>query len=138
MKNAIRFLGIIAVTAVFGFFLIACDNGSGGGSSSGGSNYTGDGVPVTFVEANPAKGFNYGYYYYVPRSLRNSSKHFLLVFPNNSGGVTANYTIDDANIHEAVAEDMLVNRTSWVDDLGCVALVPAIPRPKNYIAPPRT
>jgi hypothetical protein len=37
MKNAIKLFGIIALVAVIGFSMIACDNGTGGGGGGGGS-----------------------------------------------------------------------------------------------------
>jgi hypothetical protein len=37
MKNILKLLGIIALVAVIGFGVIACDNGGGGGGGGGGS-----------------------------------------------------------------------------------------------------
>ena len=42
MKNAIKILGIIAIVAVIGFSMAACDNGNGGG---GGPTVTISGTP---------------------------------------------------------------------------------------------
>jgi len=39
---------------------------------------------ITFVGANRDKGFNYGYYYYVPQSIIDSPNKFIFVEPLNS------------------------------------------------------
>jgi len=54
MKSAIKLIGIIALTAIIGFFMMSCNNGVGGGSgggaggSSGGSGVYRDDEPITF------------------------------------------------------------------------------------------
>jgi hypothetical protein len=44
MKNTIKLLGIIVLTAIIGFSMIACNNGStgGGGTNTGGNNTGGN------------------------------------------------------------------------------------------------
>ena len=41
MKKAIKLFGIIALVAVIGFTIIACNKGGGGGSSGGGGKLSG-------------------------------------------------------------------------------------------------
>ena len=53
MKKTIKILGIIALVAVIGFTVIACNKGGGGGSSGGGGKLSGtyvndSGVSWTF------------------------------------------------------------------------------------------
>lgn len=43
------------------------------------------GDQVIFVAAKPDSGFLYGYYYYVPQSVKNGQTAYLLVEPNNTG-----------------------------------------------------
>ena len=82
----------------------------------------------TWVVADPSNGFNYGYYYYIPNTLQLASKKYLLVIPNNSGGLT-NYTIDSRQIHARAAQGQINSNKYLADELGVVLLVPAIPRP---------
>lgn len=122
MKTKLFFMAILVIILALGF--ISCNNGTIGNFAE---------EPV-FVAANTTKGFNYGYYYYIPASLRKSSKHFLFVQPNNSGMFVQdhNFTIDDAHIHEAAAQNMMDRKRLWADELGAVLLVPAIPRPRGF------
>jgi hypothetical protein len=46
MKTTIRLFGIIAITAIIGFTVIACDNGSGNGNGGGGNGGGSDGMGV--------------------------------------------------------------------------------------------
>jgi len=54
MKNAIKLFGIIALVAVIGFSMVACDNGSTGGGSTSFSNTSwGDEfVTINFNKSN--------------------------------------------------------------------------------------
>jgi len=78
------------------------------------------------VEANPDKGFNYGYYYYIPRSIRNAPKKYLLVEPNNTGIAS-----DDMAVQDAATKNNMSLAKIYVDEVGCVALVPVFPRPES-------
>ena len=88
-----------------------------------------------FVAANPSRGFNYGYYYYIPGNVRSGSTVRLLVEPNNTAGFT-NYTIDDAQTHTQAAFRVINEAKRIADELGTVLLVPSIPRPLS--TPPFT
>jgi hypothetical protein len=64
MKNLIKLLGIIALVAVIGFTMIACDSGGGGGGGGGGGN-TGDNtgsstatkITITGIPDDKATGY---------------------------------------------------------------------------------
>jgi len=86
-----------------------------------------------FVPANPARGFNYGYYYYIPGSVRNSSRTYILVETISTGGFT-NFSINDSRTFETIAYNSINNARDLANELGVVVLVPAIPRP--WTAPP--
>ncbi len=91
--------------------------------SYGGVSFYGE--PV-FVARNPGKGFNYGYYYYVPKSIHNASKKFLLVEPNNTGTAS-----DDMEVHDRAAQRLMTHKMTVADELGCVLLVPVFERPRS-------
>ena len=129
MKIIIKLFGIIALVGVIGFSMAACDNGIGGSIDESVLNQ------IRYVAENPAKGFNYGYYYYIPGSIRKASKKFLLIEPNNTGGFS-NYDMDDVQTHSQAAQSMLNYAKRYADELGCVLLVPIIPRP--YSTPTNT
>jgi len=77
-----------------------------------------------FVSANPVKGFNYGYYYYVPATVKKST--YLLVETNNTGSVN-----DDINVHAQSAYNNINFLRTFADELGVVLLVPVFPRPAS-------
>lgn len=53
MKNALKLFGIIALAAVIGFSMAACDNTDGGGNgTNNGGNETNNGGVVTGVTLN--------------------------------------------------------------------------------------
>jgi len=88
---------------------------------------------INYTSANPEKGFNYGYFYYIPISIKDAPKKFILLEPNNTGGFR-DYTNSDTRTHEQAALRMLNDRKTWADELSCLLFVPAIPRP--YSTPP--
>jgi predicted esterase len=83
---------------------------------------------IVKVEAQPAKGFVYPYYLYVPKALRetkNAKKtQALLVLPNNAGK-----TSDDFTVHEADVQRKIKNNGGIADRLKVALLMPVFPRP---------
>lgn len=82
------------------------------------------------VEAQPAKGFAYPYYLYVPKAVREpagaSKKHTLLVIPNNAGKLS-----DDLTVHEEDVKRRIKNNAQLADRIGVVLLTPVFPRPQT-------
>jgi hypothetical protein len=74
------------------------------------------------VDAQPADGFYWPYYLYIPPALTNPG--VLLVLPNNTGTVS-----DDPAVHDASARSFIEGRRYWADELGSPLLVPTFPRP---------
>jgi hypothetical protein len=83
---------------------------------------------VQRVEANPAAGYQWPYYLFIPASV--AAPATLLVEPNNTGTVDNNPAR-----HEVAAEALIRSKTSFATTLGCPLLVPAFPRPANPPAP---
>lgn len=81
---------------------------------------------VLSVAANIDKGFNYGYYLYIPAKIYSSEKIYLLVEPNNTGSVS-----DDIKLHDKSALQLVSWRKNLADELGCVLLVPTFVRPES-------
>ena len=130
-KKSLFVLPVIAL--VFALVFTTCSSGGGGGG--GADSTTGTiGKPVlnqiTYVEANPNKGFNYGYYYYIPQSIQNAPKKYILVEPNNSGGQS-----NDIEFHKEMAKgNMNYCVNYYVREVGCAVLVPVFPRPWDIYA----
>lgn len=82
------------------------------------------------VEANPAEGFSYPYYLYVPKVMREpvgmKKKNTILVIPNNAGKVT-----DDFAAHEDDVKRKIKNNAEIADGLGVILLMPVFPRPQT-------
>ncbi|HEX8564430.1 MAG TPA: hypothetical protein VF648_02090 [Pyrinomonadaceae bacterium] len=83
------------------------------------------------IEAQPAKGFAYPYYLYVPKSLREEIKdakktRTILVLPNNAGK-----TSDDFAVHEADVKRKIKNNSEIADKLKVALLMPVFPRPQT-------
>src|SRR5690606_15622968 len=79
------------------------------------------------VAADPAEGFAYPYYYYVPKTLREggpAKERTILVLPNNSGKSS-----DDPNFQEDDVETQLKKNVGFADRLGVILIEPAFPRP---------
>ncbi len=74
------------------------------------------------IPANPAKGFSWPYYLYVPQTLKNPAVFF--VQPNNTG--TSN---DDPAVHDNSAKSLIQSTAFWADNLGSPYLIPVFPRP---------
>ncbi len=86
---------------------------------------------IVKVEAQPAKGFAYPYYLYVPKALREGAgggkrTHTLLVIPNNAGKGS-----DDFNVHEEDVKRKFRNNAEIADRLGVGLLTPVFPRPQT-------
>jgi hypothetical protein len=75
------------------------------------------------VAANPNNGFSYGYFYYIPRNIKNNI--YLLVEPNNGRAHT-----NDSMIYYDYARNIINGKKTWADELGVVVLVPVFPRPE--------
>ena len=86
---------------------------------------------IVKIEAEPAKGFAYPYYLYVPKAMREEAKdakktHTILVIPNNAGK-----TSDDFTVHEADVKRKIKNNSEIADRLGVALLMPVFPRPQT-------
>jgi predicted esterase len=80
-----------------------------------------DEFKIECVEAG--KGFNYGYWYWIPKSFQDAPKKYILVVPNNKK--------DDAcDKKEWHIEKAKGNMGDCVREVGCVALVPVFPKPE--------
>lgn len=92
-----------------------------------GTIYSGE---VVKVEAQPAKGFAYPYYLYVPKATSEpknvQEKSTLLVIPNNSGKLT-----DDFRVHEEDVKRSIGDNGKLFDALGLAVLMPVFPRSKT-------
>lgn len=75
-------------------------------------------------EADPAKGFQWPYYLYVPSTIESSH---ILVITNNTA-----YASDDFSVHDQAAQSLVGWQKDLAKFLGCPLLVPAFPRPNDY------
>ena len=82
------------------------------------------------VEAQPAKGFAYPYYLYVPKTIgqgeNRKKKHTILVVPNNSGKLN-----DDLAVHEDDVKRKMKQNAPLADQIGVALLMPVFPRPQT-------
>ena len=83
------------------------------------------------IEAQPAKGFAYPYYLYVPKAMREEIKdakktRTILVIPNNAGKTSDNFAV-----HEADVKRKIKNNSEIADRLGVALLMPVFPRPQT-------
>ena len=80
------------------------------------------------VPANPAAGFSFPYYLFVPQEMDSSKPVHLLVEPCNTGT-----TSDDFEHHDSKAKSLALKKSSHVNRiarrLGVPLLVPVFPRP---------
>jgi dienelactone hydrolase len=84
---------------------------------------------VVRVEAQPAKGFLYPYYLYVPPELRGQdgrARQTLLVLPNNTGKLD-----DDFAVHDTYARRNTEDLRRLASNLDVALLMPAFPRPNS-------
>jgi len=88
---------------------------------------------IVKMEAQPAKGFAYPYYLYVPKAMRVEAQggkkktRTILVIPNNAGK-----TSDDFNVHEEDVKRKIKNNSEIADRLGVALLTPVFPRPQTH------
>ena len=82
------------------------------------------------ISGDPAKHFLYPYYLYVPPELTTTEarrqKTTLLVIPNNTGKVS-----DDFYVHEADARRRMEQVPALASELKVAVLMPIFPRPAN-------
>jgi pimeloyl-ACP methyl ester carboxylesterase len=75
----------------------------------------------------PGDGFKWPYYLYIPtQSLSSSDTATILVQPNNTGKVT-----DDFSVHDADAMRDANKLRALCDEIHLIGLVPAFPRPRS-------
>jgi hypothetical protein len=82
---------------------------------------------VVEVPAQPASGFQFPYYVYVP-GHRSSGSTRLLVSPNNSGQTTDDFDVQKQSAHRAASSGYVHN---IADTLGVPLLIPVFPRPRS-------
>jgi len=89
-------------------------------------NLSGD--DIVEVEADPARGFNFPFYLFIPGTAERDQKNYLFVETNNTGTAT-----DDFQVHREKAL-RLVKRSypnRIARSLNVPLLVPVFPRPRN-------
>ena len=86
----------------------------------------GNGEQLILVNADPAKGFNYAYYLYIPSGVDKTKPIRLIVEPNNNGRPNDDQSIFDKNAKEIAS---LYNGHNIAVSLKIPILVPAFPRP---------
>ncbi|WP_152422950.1 PKD domain-containing protein [Halorubrum kocurii] len=91
-----------------------------------------DGLSVTRVDADPAAGFNYPYFLYVPRVRSQEASGPILVEPNNTGTATDNFDEHLAAARDTARGDHNGGSGREISGrLGVPLLVPAFPRPES-------
>jgi dienelactone hydrolase len=82
------------------------------------------------VDADPAAGFAYPYYMYVPAALRDAGEkgkiQTLLILPNNTGKIS-----DDMKVHEEAVKRRSAQYVETASKLGVIVLAPVFPRPES-------
>jgi dienelactone hydrolase len=82
------------------------------------------------IEAQPANGFAYPYYLYVPPALRDAkmrkTMHTILVIPNNTGKIDDNFEVHEADVKKRMAQNGQIAAL-----LNVAVLMPVFPRPKT-------
>ena len=85
---------------------------------------------VRRIDADPANGFSYAYYLYVPDEIRvttgSKAIRSLLVIPNNTGSINDDINVHDADVKRKIVQigPMLASKSVAVP-----VLVPVFPRP---------
>lgn len=94
------------------------------------SAYSQASTQIKRIEAQPAKGFSYAYYLYIPATFREPAElskiHTFLVIPNNTGK-----NDDDLGVHDAYVKRQIERNGTLVPKLGVAILMPVFPRPKT-------
>lgn len=87
-------------------------------------------APAEAIKVEPANGFSYPYYLYIPAEMRAPSekggKFTLLVMPNNSGKID-----DDLGVQEADVKRRVAQAQTAFAKLGVSVLMPVFPRPRS-------
>ncbi|MDM7923417.1 MAG: hypothetical protein QUS14_14055 [Pyrinomonadaceae bacterium] len=84
------------------------------------------------IDGNKAKGFDYAYYIYVPKALReparNGKQNSFIVIPNNTGKIS-----DDITVHDADVKRKISAIGAYMTSSGILApmLMPVFPRPET-------
>lgn len=85
---------------------------------------------VTRIEANPAKGFSYAYYLYLPESFKSAENkeklRTLLVIPNNSGKINDDIAFHDADVKRKISG---IGPFMTTGGVSTPLLMPVFPRP---------
>ena len=76
---------------------------------------------IVKIEAEPAKGFAYPYYLYVPKAMREEAKdakktHTILVIPNNAGKTSDDFTVHEADVKRKIIERWDVSKKLYQDN----------------------
>ncbi|MCL2888564.1 MAG: hypothetical protein FWF35_04665 [Elusimicrobia bacterium] len=81
---------------------------------------------VIKIPANSQKGFNWGYFLYLPKTMDRTQKQTVLITPCNTG----RFTDDDAQTEEWIKEEITDNAYVYnvPDGLGAPMLMPIFPR----------
>lgn len=87
-------------------------------------------VPFDRIPANPARHFSYPYYLFVPPEVTTaaakSEKRTILVIPNNTGKLS-----DDFAVHEADVARRMAQVPAIASALKVAVLMPVFPRPES-------
>ena len=82
------------------------------------------------IAPDPSKNFSYPYYFYVPAELRAAEakpqKHTVLVLPNNTGKLSDDFAVHEANVKRRIAQAPAI-----ASMLKVVVLIPVFPRPET-------
>jgi predicted esterase len=117
----------IVVSKVF-YFLLIILLAPGISSAQTAGNISSE---ILKIEAQPARGFAYPYYLYVPKAMREEAKggkktRTILVIPNNAGKLD-----DDLTFHEEDVKRKIKQNAGIADRLGVALLMPVFPRPQT-------
>ena len=85
---------------------------------------------VTSIEADPANGFDYGYYLYIPEQLRGDTRsnsiRSLLVIPNNTGQISDEIAVHDVDVKRKIGH---IGQLLTAKGIETPVLMPVFPRP---------
>ncbi len=112
-------------TLIFGFLILTF-------AANGATAQTADAQKPGYerIAADPSKKFSYPYYLYVPDEIRSADarkqKHTILVLPNNTGKIS-----DDFAVHEADVKKRMAQVPAIASLLKVAVLMPVFPRPET-------
>lgn len=84
---------------------------------------------IVRIEAQPAEGFSYPYYLYVPKAVREKAgkkAHTILIIPSNTGKPNDDFDASAEDIKRKFSQNVQI-----ADRLGVALLTPAFPRPQT-------